>query len=302
VSHVSVRGITFDGCDNGLWSAAVQARTGWRLTDVTVRRADGPGIAVYGSNVRLTRVTAEYNGQEGLVGDHCSDVVVKDSVTRYNNTGVADPVWKGQEHTILMDGLWYVDPSWEAGAGKWTNSSHVTLDGVRSHGNRGPGIWFDYNNANVTVRNCTVYDNRAVKNNWEAMGINIELTQGPVLIENNACYNNTGGNLVIQSSRDVTVRGNTFTGGYVLLKDWYRGADYTTRNLSFTNNRFVGMSVRTEGPNWDAGSGAAKNIRFDYNTYASPPNPLFWWGEVARYSTISSVRTELGFELNGEVA
>ena len=300
VSHITLRDLVFDGCANGLTSAAVQVGAGWRLTDVVVRNADGAGITVFGRGARLTRVTAEYNGQAGINGNWATDVVVTDSITRYNNRGKLSPVWRGREHTLKIGDKWYVDPTWEAGAGKWSNSTGVTLDGLRSYANGGPGVWFDYNNSNVTIRRSTVYDNRAVRASYEAVGINIELTAGGVVIENNTVSNNPGGNLVLETSRNVTVRNNTFRNNAVVLSDWPRGDAYRMRDVTFTGNRFDNCRIETWGDDWTATAGAAKNIRFDRDTFANVTGPLFRWADVD-YTSIDSVRRRLGFELNGSV-
>jgi parallel beta-helix repeat protein len=299
-SNVRVMGITFDGCANGLLSAAVRVGSGWELSDVVVQNADGAGVTVYGSGVRLVRVTAQHNGHQGIAGAGCSDVLVKDCVTRFNNTGLADPVWKGDEHAIEIGGRWFVDPLWEAGAGKWSSSRRVTLDRVESYGNGGPGVWFDYDNHDVVVRNCTVHDNRAVGADFGAAGINIELTAGGVLLENNTVSNNPGGNIVLESSRNVVARGNTVRDGDVQLNDWYRGDAYTMRNVTFTDNRIENGVVETGGPGWTKRSAAEKVITFDRNVYVAVEGPVFRWGGVA-YGSLATVREELGMEEEGRV-
>jgi hypothetical protein len=299
-SHVRVSGLVFDGCANAPATAAVRIGSGWEVTDVTVQNADGAGLIVYGSGVTLTRVTAQFDGQQGIAGAACADALLKDCVTRYNNAGKPDPVWKGTEHALEVGGLWFVDPLWEAGAGKWSRTRRVTLDGVQSYGNGGPGVWFDYDNHDVVVRNCAVYDNCPVRNDYEAPGINIELTAGGVLIENNVVADNPGGNIVLESSRNLTARGNTLRGSYVALNDWFRGDAYTMRDVTFTNNRMEDTFVQTGGPGWDAGSAVARAIVFDGNTYAGLAGPLFRWGEAA-YATLAEVRDQLGLEAGGAV-
>ena len=297
--HVSVQGITFDGCSNELGSAAVRVGTGWRLADVVVQNADGAGVLVYGRGATLERVTAQNNGQQGIGGSGCSDVLVKDSVIRNNNRGTADPVWAGGENAIEIDGLWYVDPLWEAGGGKWSRTRRVTLDNVESYDNGGPGIWFDYRNRRAVVRNCIVRDARPVRNGYEAAGINIELTAGGTLIENTVCARNPGGNIVVESSRNVTARGNTLVDGDVALNDWPRGRAYRVRNVRFTNNHMTNAFVQTGGKGWDVRSGPRKRIVFDSNVYQGfDGEPVFRWAG-REFRTIESVRSELGFEIGG---
>ena len=298
--HVAVRGINFTGARNDLATGAVRVGTGWSLTDVTVGHNDGAGVIVYGRGATLLRVTAEHNGQQGIAGSGAEDVVVKDSVIRFNNAGMQNPVWKDGEHAVRIDGRWFVDPLWEAGAGKWMNCRGVTLDGLTVHDNGGPGIWLDYNNSDVAVRNSTVHDSRPVLHDYDAPGINIELTTGGVLVENNTLHDNPGGNVVVESSRNVTVRGNHFGGGYVALNDWFRGEAYTVRGVQFTGNMFEAAFVQTGGPGWTSRSAREKSIAFDGNTYAGVSGPIFVWGEET-YSTLRAVRDALDFEDHGAV-
>lgn len=299
-SYIRVQDVTVDRCSNDLATGAVRVASGWGLTDVVVQNADGAGVLVYGNNVTLTRVTARSNGQQGIGGSNCSDVLLKDCVIRDNNTGTADPVWKGSEHAVEKDGRWYVDPLWEAGGGKWSRTRRVTIDGAESFGNGGPGVWFDYDNADVVVRNSNVHDNRYINDPVEASGINIELTAGGTLLENNTVADNPGGNIVLESSRNVTARGNTLRGSYVALNDWFRGESFTMRNVTFTGNRLEGTAVRTAGPGWGTASVGQKAITFDENVYVSAPRPVFRWGEVA-HETLYAVREALGLEVNGVV-
>ena len=128
-----------------------------------------------------------------------------------------------------------------------------------------------------------------------------KLTTGGVLVENNTLYDNPGGNVVIESSRNVTVRGNRIGGAYVALNDWFRGEAFTVRDLHFTGNTLEGAFVQTGGPGWTGRSGKEKSISFDCNTYAGVRGPIFVWGEET-YSTLRGVRDALGFEDHGAVA
>jgi parallel beta-helix repeat protein len=226
---------------------------------------------------------------------------VKDCVTRYNNPGLANPIWAGTEHALLVNGLWYVDPTWQAGAGKWVETDRVTIDGMQSYGNHSVGIWFDYNNTNVIIRNSVVHDNLPVRPGawWEGTGISIELCTGPVLVENNTLSSHSGPNLIVQSSRNVTVRNNTINGGYLAVQDWPRGANYTTQDVTVTDNRFNnGAYAWAEGGTWNTSSPTTKRISFDYNRWESRGGDLFRWGTTS-YRTLAQVQTSLGYERNG---
>lgn len=298
-SYVNLKDITFDHCSNPLETAAVRIGSHWNVTDVTVQNTQSQGMEVYGTGASLLRVTAQNNGQEGLGGSNCSNVMVKDCITRFNNPGLKSPTWAGMAGTSNVNGLWYVNADFEAGAGKWSGTSNVTLDGVQSYSNHGTGIWFDGPNANVIIKNCSVHDAIPIKAFYEGVGISIELNNsGPVTIENNSCYNDPGGVIVVASSRHVKIFGNTFGGSYLALNDWPRGTDYTMQDVSFTGNRMNNTFIWTGGTNWLANSGITKNIIFDSDTYSGMTGPMFRWG-TGVYQKIADVRSGLGFELKG---
>lgn len=302
VSYVHLQGLDFDGCDNSLGSAAVRVGSHWEVTDTAIRHADGQGISVSGSGARLYRVTAENNGQHGIGGADCSDVLLQDCVTRFNNAGVADPVWAGAVHTVEMDGLWYVDPAYPGGAGTWYRTDGVTIDGLQSYGNGSSGVWFDTGNTNVTVRNSTIYDNRLSNfpDPQDAVGIRIETSPGPVVVENNTVRGHPDGNVLIWSSRQVKVRGNTLEDGPLVLNDGLRNREYPLRELAIHNNVFKDATVLTAGSNWGPGSAQLKRIVLDGNEYETAGGRLMLWGGQ-EYRTLEDVRSRLELEFSGTV-
>lgn len=302
---ITIKGLTVRGCNNKLANnhAAVRTGRGWRLEDVTIEQADGTGLSVFGDEVVLERVVSQDNGQAGIGGDFCSNVLVKDCVTRRNNRGLTNPAWKdavdddGNRVAVQHDGRWYVNPEWEAGGGKWWRSKSVTIDTMQAYDNVGPGIWFDYDNESATVRDCTVIANRGVsaEKAYQGAGILIELNRtGPFFIENNTAERNTGGNVVIAQSRNVNVRGNTFRKGHLIFRDYFRGAAYVIRDVVIENNVFDDAAVTTWEGDWNQRSGGEKNIRIDGNRYERGAY-LFDWGRK-QYHSLKEVREQLGFE------
>jgi parallel beta-helix repeat protein len=281
--HITIDGINVSGAANPLSTdpAAVTTSSGWRLSNMVVQDAEGVGVQVYGTDVYLYNVTAQFNGRQGIGGSDCSYVTVKDCTTRGNNT-------RGN------------DPDWDGGAGKWFHTDHVTLDGVVSYDNVGPGIWFDYLNANAVIKNCRSYNNRGLTHAYSGSGIRVELNDAPMLIANNTFSGNTGPQVDIQSSKYVTVTGNTIQGSHLALKDWPRGSQFALSDVTVTDNLFIASGVLTEGGTWTATSGAAKRLTIDRNTYQS--GLRYTWNYQATYTTLAQVRSNLGFEQNGRTA
>jgi hypothetical protein len=301
-SYITLLDLTFQHASNALQEAALVIGSYAQVTDCVVQDTDSQGIIVYGAGAVLTRVISQRNGEEGLTGVTCSNVLVKDCITRNNNQGLPNPIWKTDPHAIRgPDGLYYVDGTWQAGGGKWVRTDGVTLDGLQSYGNHGPGIWFDFMNTNVTIRNCTSSGNLPITpaRFYEAIGINIELTEGPVLIENCTVTAHAGATLMIQSSRKVTVRNNTFSDGSLGLEDWPRGSDYTLQDITITNNHLNNCFIWADGGTWSTTSGATKRLTIDFNDYHYPSGKPLFRLVSTDYTSISSVRTKLGFELHG---
>jgi hypothetical protein len=211
-----------------------------------------------------------------------------------------NPSWAGSTFAQQVNGLWYVRADYEAGAGKWGDTSNVTLNGVQSYSNHGTGIWFDGTNTNVVIENCTVHDAIPITQFYEGVGISIEMNGvGPVTIENNDVYNDPGGTIVIASSRHVKVTGNTFGGSYIALNDWPRGAAVTMEDISFTHNTMNNSFIWTGGTNWFTTSGSDKNVVFDYENYVGMTGPVFRWG-TGVYQTIANVESSLKLEPHGK--
>jgi hypothetical protein len=277
--YITLAGLIVDGCadPSATDPPAVSTNSHWLIQNTTVRHAAGTGLTVFGNSITIQNVTAEYCGRAGLSGSYCSNVLVQQSFTIGNNTAGNDPDNDG-------------------GAGKWFQTDHVTLDGVQSHDNTGPGIWFDYNNTNVIIQNCKSYSNHGLSHAWSGNGIRIEVSQGPFLIRNNAFWGNTGSNIDIGECRNVTVTGNWMQGNTLALKDWDRGAAYAIYNISITGNTFVNTQIYTEGGTWNSSSGTAKKIVINRSTYQGSINYL--WGS-RNYTSLSAIRNNLGFELQG---
>jgi hypothetical protein len=275
--YINLKNINVKNCANPLSTevAAVGSGTGWTLQNVTVDGADGTGIDVWGDSVKLLNCTAENCGRAGLSGTGASNVLVKDCVTTGNNT-------KGN------------DPSDNAGAGKWNKCDGITIDGLDSYNNTGTGLWFDYNNTNITIENCKIHDNHGLNHDYEGVGLSIELDTGPVMIQNNQFYGNTGADIGIRSSRNVTIQNNSLKGSYLDIQDWPRGDDYTDQDFNIYNNTFDGTKIFASGGTWNFLSTVTKQITFAGNTYVNTPAALFTWG--GEDMTLAQAKAKLGVE------
>ncbi len=270
-------GMTIRNCANPSPDdiAALSTGDGWTLQDITVDAADGTGIDIWGDGVTLLRVTAKNCGRAGLSGSGCSNVLVKDCATTANNTRSNDPADN-------------------AGAGKWNKCDHIIIDGLESANNTGTGLWFDYNNHDITITHCTIHDNHGLKHDYEGVGLSLELCPGPVLVDSNEFHNNTGANIAIRSSRQITIQNNSLSGSYLDLLDWPRGDDYTDQDFTITSNTFNNTKIFASGGTWNTSSPTQKRILFAGNTYTNTPQTLFTWGGVEM--DLAEAKKKLGVE------
>ncbi len=318
--YITLKGFIIDNVTNGYGggAGAVVTNDNWTLDTITVQNSTYTGMGLDGIDVVVKNCVTQFNGQEGWQSSNSQNLLIQNSITRWNNLNAL------------------VNPAVEAGGGKFAGCNGTTLDGVEAYGNVGPGIWFDWNNSNITIQNCHVYGNVGVvggsnlgnvNGNWIGAGIAIEISQGPVLIQNNTIYGNSGAAIGIWESTNVTAQNNIigFNTWAVDLRDMpTRGIHIA--NINVTHNQFVweplpagqwwqqaafasdqgGVGTGPNGPEdttWHNNSGVTKNIVIDYNDYENG-GPMFWWsdsGNYKQYNTIASVQTTLGFEAHGTV-
>lgn len=296
-SHIRLEGLTFRYAANpttGNHNAAVKVGTGWRVQDCTVELVDGIGLAVFGGDVTLLRVTAQDNGCAGIGGTRVKNSLMLDCVSRRNNTG-------------------FHSGGTEGGGGKFTRVNGLLVDNYHSHDNWGAGLWFDYNNIVVTVRNSALHHNRNLMNPdgsyrhsgtglfFEISGVveknGTQVDQGELTAENNLIYDNERFGVTVYSSANVTLRGNTLVNDSVELRDG-RAAPFATRNLTITGNFFKNCRVTADRDT--AENYQNENITIDGNTYDNTTASLMRWNGVD-YATLESIRTSLGFERTGKL-
>ena len=113
------------------WGAVCAGREGGLVEDVAVEWTNGAGVDGSGRGHVFRRVRADHNGQIGWVAS-CTGCLFEDTQATGNN-------WKGH------------DPFWEAGGGKWSETSQTVFRRHLAEGNAGPGLWLDGQNADNTV-------------------------------------------------------------------------------------------------------------------------------------------------------
>jgi hypothetical protein len=294
--HVILSGLKFRFANNdpGNHAAAVQTGNDWRVEDCSFRKADGNGLGILGNDVTVLRVFAEDNGCAGIGGSGFSNVLVQDTISRRNNT------------TGVGGGS-------EGGGGKWTRADGLLIERFNSYDNDGPGIWFDIENINVTIRDSALHHNFSLyrkdgSTKIDGIGMFLEISgvvsdshgkavrQGPIVAENNLIYDNESKGVLIYATRNVTLRNNVLANNDVFFKD-QRPTPHENRDVQIIGNRF--QNARITADDYTAADGwQKKHFDFDANVFDNLDGRVYRWGN-ASYDSVIRLRDQLGFELNG---
>jgi parallel beta-helix repeat protein len=216
-----------------------------------------------------------HQGQMGIAGQG-RDVLVENNEIAYNNVAGFGPGLQG-----------------EAGATKFVGTDGLIVRGNWSHHNHGPGLWTDINNINTLYEN-----NRVEDNDWR--GIFHEVSYKAV-IRNNIVRRNgfrnpataigavDGAGILISSSRDVEVYGNTVEDNRsgITAQETDRPTtsslgQYHTVNLYVHDNTVKqtdggrAAGITDIDPNADPYSAAANN-RWRNNTYITGTGTKWRW-------------------------
>jgi parallel beta-helix repeat protein len=185
---VTIRGLTVEMFATLAQHGAIDATApGWTIVGDRVELNHGEGITTEG-NAAVEDDKVLENGQEGIggTGDH----------TTVSGCLIAGNNWAG------------FDPGWEAGGGKWSVASNLTVRDNTVRDNNGPGLWSDIDSTGVT------YEGNDVTGN-ERAGIFYEISADATIVDNTVRGNGFGQNtwlwgagILLAASHDVSVRGN----------------------------------------------------------------------------------------------
>jgi hypothetical protein len=296
---VYVQGMTIRTVRNGMQgeNAAITIGDGVTLADCVIEDIAGAGLAIYGKDVNVLRTTFQSCGQLAFGTHSARNVLIKDCTILYCNNGLDDPPWKGDPNAVQFKGKWFANPDWEAVTKIWT-SENITIDGVESAYNVGPGLWTDYMNRNIVFKNCYSHDNRGLSDSksYQGEGLRLELSphEGPHRVTNCLFERNSGAGVTLTSVRDVEITGNTFVGGIGVLfrNDDERGG---LSNIRISDNTFDRASIAM----W-ANRFPLAGMSIDGNTYSKGTRPLFSWDGLD-FDSLAEVRHKLKFEQNGKI-
>ncbi len=258
----------------------------WTIESNEVRWNHGTGING-GTQSVLRNNFVHHNGQKGL-GATGEDVLVEGNEISYNTYA-------------------HYDTGWDGGATKFAFTSRLILRGNCVHHNNGNGLWTDIDNRNALIENNTVFSNRD-------QGIFHEISFEAV-IRNNLVGNNGertnwlyGANILISSSQDVEVYGNTVEVnagyGHAIVIIWQNRPPYVATGNRIHDNdvTHLGTAGQSGGAS-DFPDGIARiytTNTLDRNHYHVPniENGYFGWTNMQR--NFAGVRAA-GQEANGTI-
>jgi parallel beta-helix repeat protein len=258
------------------WVAPVIVTRNGLVVGTEFRENFNAGLAVQGSNARVSRVYTHHNGRYGLVVTQGCDgcpgpvgVIIENSEIAFNNTRRLSPID-------------------DAGGTKFSGGTDgMIVRRNKVHDNFGSGLWWDLHNRNARVYGNVIYGNR----NW---GIMYELSQGGTRIHDNTLTGNGigdgtanwGSNVqLLVTSSDGSIGG---TGGIQIYDNRINGSAYplgviTQSGSPITKDVYVHHNVMTlrasttrVGGFDDSGTGDAANNRFDHNTYRVTDSDAHW--------------------------
>jgi hypothetical protein len=188
ISHVRVVGMVFIGAPNsGKGGCVSSAGSEWSVEENLVAWCNGLGIMVAGRAQTFRGNWSMYHGQMGW-SSRTSHSLLEDNQSVGNN-------WKGY------------DARWEAGGGKFVETSYTTIRRHYAAYNQGPGIWLDIDNTHNLVEASLAVANAKA-------GIMLEFRSTDNIVRNNVVFgtrlhDGTGSGLQIQAARNNRIEHNT---------------------------------------------------------------------------------------------
>ncbi len=267
---VQIIGIEIRDYEPGDWRGAISGMGGdWLVENCDIHHNRTAGIWLENGDPVVRGNHLHHNDRSGLSVRYTNGGLVENNEISYNNYR---DLWE-----------WGI----EAGGGKMWSNDGLILRGNWSHHNHGPGLWTDHDNINI------IYESNLIEDN-HANGIFHEISYDAI-IRNNTIRRNGfdhaawmwGGGIVIASSQNVEVYGNTLEDNYngVAMTRQNRGSgshgEWTLRNNNVHNNTIINSG--NTGAATDVGNNDIyyANIQFEGNTYVGASGWFWFNGEVS---------------------
>ena len=269
---VQIIGIEIHNYEPGDWRGAISGLGGdWLVENCEIHHNRTMGIVFEQGEPVARNNHVHHNDRAGIVTFYTDGGLIENNDISYNNDQ-ANWDWGNLAAGVKM---------WK--------SEGIVLRGNWVHNNHGPGLWTDGSGINM------VYEDNVIEDNY-ANGIFHEISYDAV-IRNNVIRRNGfghdawlwGGGIVIASSPNVEIYGNTVEDNYngISLTRQNRGSgDYglhTIANVYVHDNTVIDSGMT--GAAQDIGSDAiySANNRFENNTYEGSSS-WYWMNREVSWS------------------
>lgn len=273
--YITVDGLNFRHAANFPQQPAVRTSEGWVVKNVKIDLTNAVSFGFYGDNVYVSNLTISNSGHTGLTGQGVNALLNKVTLTG-NNT---------------KKFRW----TWESGGGKLTRTDGLYVLNMNTYNNFGAGLWLDIYNTNFVVDGGFFHDNKPYGNDYEGLGVFVELSTGPGRIENVSAYGHSGASISISESTNITVSRNYLADYFEIRNMSNRGM--SVRNIGVYNNYFKNAKFVSSIGDLDINSFDTLNINADYNTFDNGSDAWYNW-KGKKYYNASSIYSALGVDRN----
>ena len=273
---VQIINIEIRDYEPGDWRGAISGFGGdWLIEDCNIHDNRTAGIWLENGDPVVRNNYIHHNDRSGLSIRYTDGGLVENNEIAHNNYR---DYWE-----------WGI----EAGGGKMWSNDGLVLRGNWSHHNHGPGLWTDHDNINI------IYEDNLIEDN-HANGIFHEISYGAI-IRNNVIRRNGfdhaawmwGGGIMIASSQDVEVYGNTLEDNYngIAMTRQNRGSgeygEWTLADNYVHDNTVIDSGDTGAATDYGGDTIYSSGIRFENNTY-SGSSGWFWFNHEVSWSEWNS--------------
>jgi len=263
IQNVTVRGATIEKF--GVNGIVTGGGAGWLVEKNEIRYVHSHGLRAFGESKVLNNYI-HHAGNMGIFGSG-TNLVFDTNHLAYNNY---------LNFGKASGGMWH------AGAAKIIESKGTVVRNNWSHDNVGDGWWFDWDNIDGVIHG-NVFENNS------RFGLFYEASHDAKIFDNKLLNNGksskwSGAGLWIETSKNVEVYNNTFSGNRysTLAFTWTdRGSStvYGRRELSnlYVHDNVFKLREGFIGVPYGVPAIYSSNNRFANNTYIVPDTSAKWW-------------------------
>jgi hypothetical protein len=305
ISGLTFRGLSFQKADSCLAESAfsVYSSANTLVEDSSFLWNNWHGIHFgHVTDSMARRIVADHNGGSGIRGHMLRGVTYEDDEASFNN-------WRGARGDFYH---------WDDAGAKFGRAHDTLVLRFRAFANQTMGLWFDTDDARVTVKDSALFKN-------QLDGLKLEANQGPIAIEDSRICNNGAHGVFALNSDMVKFSGDVIFGnrsGQIFVDgrrisrtspDWETNSPNSPlgHNLKITRSTIVSadegqLLMETSQAARESSVGFFATIFSDFNTWYSPSNERVFQfdpggpGHTPRDITFSEWQSKTGQDRNSK--